>query len=90
MIVRLNDVAELTAGYFQLNDDTTCSAGVTFRVTDSGNVTTETETTTCTWSLNGTAISITYSDGGTDTGSLIENRTLSITTSGGGVILFVK
>ncbi len=85
----LDDKLELTAGYVQLNDDTTCSKSLTLSVTDSGNVTTDTAIGTCTWSQNGTAISFTNSDGSTDAASLSENTTLTVVLDSA-VLLFVK
>ena len=74
----LESKVEITAGHIQLNGDGTCSASATFQSTVVGLVETETQTDTCTWNQNNTAIAITFSDGSTDTGSLIDG-TISIT-----------
>ena len=68
----LESKVEIMTGHIQLNGDGTCSASATFQSTVVGLVETETQTDTCTWSQNITAISITFSDGTADTGSLID------------------
>ena len=75
-------------GHIQLNADGTCSISISLRITEGSAVTTETETDTCTWTQNNTAISLTYSAGDTESGSLIDDR-ISI-TSDGVVFLFEK
>ena len=77
----LENKFEITAGHIQLNSDGTCSAAVTFRTTEDGVVTTDTEADTCTWTQNNTAIVFTFPDGSTDAGSLIDG-TISVTTDG--------
>ncbi len=77
---------ELTAGSFRLNSDNTCSGSMSIRttVTDAtGNVTvtTDTETVTCTYSVTGTTIRLTASDGEVATGT-IGGNTLTFVADG--------
>ena len=60
-----------------------------FRVTGSGNVTTETETDVCTYTFNNGAIAITDSDATTVSGS-ITGSTLRVTVVGGKVWIYEK
>ncbi len=75
----LENKVEITAGHIQLNRDGTCSASATFQSTVAGLVETETSEDTCTWTQNHPAFAITFSDGSTDAGSLIDG-TISITS----------
>ncbi len=58
----LDDKIELTAGSLRINSDNTFSANLTLATTDGGATTSETETTTGTYTLNGTAL--TFTSGG--------------------------
>ena len=77
----LENKLEFTAGHIQLNSDLTCTTSFTVQATTEGVVTTATETGTCTWTLNNTAIVFTYPEGDTDTASLIDG-TISLADEG--------
>ena len=73
---------ELMMAHIQLNADGTCTASVTWRTTELYGVTTDsTETRTCTWTLNDTAIIFRYPELNRIAGSLIDG-TIDILTSG--------
>ena len=76
-----NDKLEITAGSIRLNEDQTFSASLTFRTTEGGNVTTDTESDTGTYTKNGNALRFTYGDGSQDTGSL-NGKVLTVTSEG--------
>jgi len=73
------DKLEVTAGRITINQDGTCSFSLTLRSTESGNVTTATETDVCTWTRNNNAMTFSYQDGTTASGSL-SGDTLTLTT----------
>ena len=84
----LDEKIEITAGHFQLDSDGTCSFSTTVRTTtDSGQVTTEPELDTCTWTLNITTLAVTDSGGDTSTGSVIDG---TITFGGVFVVVYQK
>ncbi len=65
----------------QLNDDLTCSGSLTIENTTEGEVTPNTRTNTCTWTLTGTAIDFEYPDAPPLPGSLFD-RTLTVVSQG--------
>ena len=71
---------ELAAGSLRINSDNTFSLSLTLATTVGGTTTSETETTTGSYTLNETAITLT-SDGETVTGSIIGN-TLTLIDEG--------
>jgi hypothetical protein len=86
LIQVVNDSVVVTSGHLQLNDDGTCSSSLSLTVTEGGQVTTETDSDTCTWTRTGSAIFFVWSDNSTDAGSLTGSQ-ISV-TSEGVVLLF--
>ena len=84
----LADKIEIIAGHIQLNLDGTCTVSATSRDTINGVVTMDTDVAVCIWTLNNTAISLSYATGDRDAGSLID-ETISI-TAGGFVLVYRK
>ena len=82
---------EVTAGNVILNADMSCTNTFTYTTTESGNVTTETETDECTYTINGGAIALTFPfvGGFTNSGSIV-GSTLTITSQLGAVAIFQK
>jgi uncharacterized lipoprotein YbaY len=76
-----DDKIEITAGHMQLNADLTCSGSLTIENTTEGQVTPNTQTNTCTWTLTGTAIDFEYPDAPPLPGSLFD-RTLTVVSQG--------
>ena len=56
----LEEKVEVAAGHIQLNADGTCTAAFTFRVTADGEVTSNLEARTCTWTYNNPAIAFNF------------------------------
>ena len=85
------DKEEVTAGNVILNADLSCPTTSTTRKTESGNVTTDTVTDECTYTINGGAITLTYPfvGGFTLSGSIV-GSTLTITTQEGVVLILQK
>ena len=83
------DRFELSAGHIQLNADGTCSFALIYQTTEDGVPTTDTESDTCTWTLNNTTIAFTFPDGRTNAGSLIDGR-ISINTSDAFALVYRK
>ena len=78
-----NDKVEITAGSVQLNSDNTYSVSVTFRLTEAGTVTTETDTGAGTFTATGSTIQ--FSDAGDGSGPFtgsISGNTLTIIDDG--------
>ena len=65
------DKIEVTAGSVTLNADMTCSLSTTFRATLSGNITTNTETHVCTYTIIDGAITLTRPSATGASGSII-------------------
>ncbi len=86
-----DDKIEVTAGNVILNADMSCPSTTTYTTTESGNVTTETETDECTYTINGGAIALTFPfvGGFTNSGSIV-GSTLTFTTQDGVVLIFQK
>ena len=86
-----DDKIEVTAGNVILNADMSCTSTFTYTTTESGNVTTETETDECTYTINGGAIALTFPfvGGFTNSGSIV-GSTLTITNQDGVVLIFQK
>ncbi|MDA1028496.1 MAG: hypothetical protein O3B41_05525 [Bacteroidetes bacterium] len=76
-----SDKVEVTGGSYRLNSDKTISQSLTFKVTESGVVTTETASRAGTYSNNNSAFLFTYSDNTTDSGS-ISGDNLTIISDG--------
>ena len=76
----LDGKIELAAGSLRINSDNTFSLSLTLATTEGGTTTSETETTTGSYTLNETAITLT-SDGETVTGSITGN-TLTLIDEG--------
>jgi hypothetical protein len=75
-------VIDLTSGQLQLLDGGTCALSQMYRRDDEGTITNITiDTETCTWTLNGTAISITTDDDSPVTGTLV-GGTITVTPEG--------
>ncbi len=85
------DKVEVTAANVILNADMSCTSTFTYTTTESGNVTTETETDECTYTINGGAIALTFPfvGGFTNSGSIV-GSTLTITNQDGVVLIFQK
>ena len=78
----LGDKVEITAGSMVLNQDLTCSSSITSSVTESGDVTTVTETDVCAYTFNNGAITVTdSSDNSTVSGSIVGSQ-LTLTIEG--------
>ncbi len=78
-----NDKIEVTAGSVRLNSDNTYSVSVTFRLTEAGTVTTETDTGAGTYTASGSTIQ--FSDSGDGEGPFtgsISGNTLTIIDEG--------
>ena len=73
---------ELTADQFVLVTGGTFTNHTTVRSTDGTAVTTSTFDETGTWTVNGTALSLTYADGTAVTGALTTDGTLTLTGTG--------
>ena len=73
------DKIEITGGSVTLNADMTCSVSTTARVTFSGNVTTNTETHVCTYTIIDGDITLTRPSA-TDASASINGSALTITT----------
>ena len=65
-------IVEVTAGSATLSSDGTCSLSETSRIDFQGNVTTDVNNQSCTWTESGSAITLTFSDH-TFTGSLVDS-----------------
>ena len=81
---------EITAGYMRLNSDMTFSTAFTFRLSDDGVVTTESQSVAGTFTVNGSSLTFTASgsDEGPITGSLV-GKTLTMVDDGVAFV-FVK
>lgn len=77
----LEDKTELTEAAASLNADGTCSTSMTLRTTQGGQVSSDTQSDTCTWSHENAAILITWTDGTTDTASW-SGDTITVTLEG--------
>lgn len=83
-----SDKVEVSEGSLTLNADNTYSSRFTFRTTEGGQVTTETDTSVGTYTRNNNAITFTdSSDGETITGSVSGN---TITFTEEGLVLVFK
>lgn len=60
---------EITTWDLVLSADGTCSTTASLRITTGGEVTSETETDTCTWTRSSNAVQLTWSDGSVDAAS---------------------
>ncbi len=65
-------IVEVTAGSATLRSDGTCTLSETSRIDFQGNVTTDVNDLSCTWTASGSAITLTMSDQ-TFTGSLVDS-----------------
>ncbi len=72
---------EVTAGSVTLNTDRTCSDSITLATTESGNVDSDTATDVCTYTTDGQAITLTYTDNSISVGTIIGSA-LTITDAG--------
>lgn len=72
---------EILSGNFILASNFTFTTSATFRITESGQVSTETETSPGTYAVTGSTVTFTYTAGGTDTGT-ISGNTLTLTGEG--------
>jgi hypothetical protein len=72
---------EILSGNFILATNLTFTTSATFRITESGQVSTETETSPGTYAVTGSTVTFTYTGGGTDTGT-ISGNTLTLTGEG--------
>lgn len=72
---------EILSDRFVLSSNGTMSDTFTYRETENGTATTTTETDNGTWSQNNTALTITYSDGTSQTAA-VSNDTFTISEQG--------
>ena len=83
-----NDKVELTDDVLNVSENGTFTQLTHFRITQAGEVTTDSLPDAGTYALNGTAVTFTFeSDGSTGTGSLSGN---SLTVAAGGLALIYK
>ncbi|MFG1691135.1 lipocalin family protein [Gemmatimonadota bacterium] len=82
------DMLEVTAGHMRLNSDHTFSTALTLRLTEDGVEDTETGTNSGTFTVSGSSLTFTDSDGETFTGSLTD-KTLTLIEDGDAFV-FVK
>ncbi len=80
-------IVELTAGSVRLNSGNTCSVSLTFRTTDDGTVTADTETETCTYSVTGTTIQLDFPGEAPITGT-ISGNTITFVDEDGDTFVF--
>ena len=62
---------EVTAGSVTLNTDRTCSDSLTLEITEGGNVDSDVATDECTYTTDGRAITLTYTDNTVSVGTII-------------------
>ncbi len=82
LLVQVGDnKIEVTAGSVTLNADRTCSDSLTLETTQSGNVESDTASELCTYTTDGQAITLTYTDNTVSVGTIIGSA-LTITDDG--------
>lgn len=76
---------EIVSGNFVLSANGSFTTNVTFRVTENGQVSTQSESFPGTYTVNGSTVTFAYADGDSDTATL-DGNTLTFTDAGSTVV----